>query len=248
MIHLFELQYHVQKGIYFTDKITTPCYDIYYSKNIPENYWNYAVISDLCSLKNVLKEVEQQFSSIGRPPNIYIYETRPQDLSELQKQRYRVDFTDSWLRYDNNTVKKSSVTAKRVLEKTDQENFVKLFSEFYCPPNPYFHKFYPEILLNLRASFENDNFAHFISYDGKIPVAAGTIGQYHNYCLLFNLSTHPDYINSDHRVAILNSCIEHYKQIGGLSLNLNLFTDYKLEKWYINNGFHKICSGCCMSC
>ena len=34
MMYLFDLQYQLQKGMYFTDKISTHSYNIYYSKNI----------------------------------------------------------------------------------------------------------------------------------------------------------------------------------------------------------------------
>ena len=245
MMYLFDLQYQLQKGMYFTDKITTHSYNIYYSKNISEKYWNYAVVSDLCPLRSVLSELKQHFSRIGRPVHIQLSVTDGENLNELQNNRFKVNCTDTWMRYEGGA-HKASFTARRVEDKTDQENYIKVFSEYFRSPNPYMAKISPEILSGLRRSVDNNNLTHFISYDGKHPAAVATVGCFDNYALLFNVAVASGYAETEHPAAIINACTEYCRQSGCVSLNVNLLSSCRLERWYEHNGFKRIGAGCRM--
>lgn len=245
MMYLFDLQYQLQKGMYFTDKISTHSYNIYYSKNIAEKYWNYAVVSDLCPLKSVLAELEHHFSRINRPVHIQISVTDGENLNELQNNKFKVNCTDTWMRYEGGAPK-ASFTARRVENKTDRENYIKVFSEYYRSPNPYMTGISPEILSGLRRSFDSDSLTHFISYDGKHPAAIATVGCFDNYALLFNVAVAAGYAETEHPLAVVNACAEYCRQNGCVSLNVNLLSSNRLERWYGRNGFKRIAAGCRM--
>ena len=245
MMYLFELLYQVLKDTYFTDKISTHSYNIYYSKYVPDNYWNYALVSDLCPVKSVAEEIKQKFAQIKRPSNIYLSSQDGQNLKELQDLKYKVGFADVWMRYEGG-IKNTTIKARRVVTQREKDDFVKVFTNYFSQPNRFFSILPPEIIANLRLSLDNENIGHFITYDGTRPVAAGSLGHYQKYCLLFNFALHQDYLEKDHKQAILKACVDYYRQINGLSLNINIYSDNKLEKWYAENGFRKIDSGCRM--
>lgn len=245
MMYLFELLYQVLKDTYFTDKIATHSYNIYYSKYVSDDYWNYALISDLCPAKFVADEIEQRFSQIKRASNIYLSSTAAQDLKELQNRRYKVGFTDIWMRYEGE-VKNTAIKARRVTTEREKEDFTKVFTKYFSSPNRFFSSLPPQIIANLRKSLDNENLGHFITYDGNRPVAIGSLGHYHRYCLLINFAVDPDYLESEHKQAILKACADYFRQINGLSLNINIYSDNQLEKFYSENGFRKIASGCRM--
>lgn len=245
MMYLFELQYQVQKGIYFTNKITTDAYNIYYSKNTSEKYWNYAVLSDLCPIKSVLKNLENNFLSINRPVHIQVNISNRDNLDELQSSKFKVNMMDTWLRYDSG-IKNTKLIAQKVSSDEDKINYLKIYNEYFSLPNPYIKKISSEILAGLEKAFDNENFVHFISYDGKKPAAIATVGFFNNYALLFNTAVAQNYKESEHPLAVLNACVAYCKKVGCISLNVNLLSNYKLEKWYMSNGFIRICGSCRM--
>lgn len=246
MMNLFELHYQIQKGIYFSSKVATHAYNVYYSDKSTNMYWNYALLSDLVSPREVMDNIKKEFEKFERPVCVYINSNQQKDLFYLQEQKFKVNYTESWLRYDEN-IFEAPFSAKRVTSPEDRDNFIKIFSEIYGSPNAYGLILTPEIIQSLTASFDNEKYAHFISYNGKIPTAVGTLGCYNKYCMIFNLAARTEYADTLHRNAIIKSCVDYYHELDGLSLSLKMATNSTLEKWYIDNGFKKIYSGCRMS-
>lgn len=246
MMYLFELHYQIQKGIYFSGKVSTDAYNVYHSSKSDDMYWNYAIMSDLVPVKEIIEEIKSQFKKFDRPMCIYINSCQQKDLLYLQENKFRVNYTESWFRYDCDHLE-GKVSAKQVETESDRENFIKIIKDYYGNPGFYGLNLTEDIIESLRESFNNEKYVNYIAYDGNIPAAVATIGNFNKYCMIFNIATRSEYENGIYQGAVMKSCIDHYKNIGGISLSMKTATNSKLEKWYEDNGFKKVYSGCRMS-
>lgn len=246
MLYLFELHYQIQKDIYFTGKVANQNYNIYYNQIIPEMYWNYGTISNLLSVKNTLPDFVTEFKNIGRVPCIFVNSQNTKLFSEAIEQKFRVNFSESWLRYDNQ-LPTSDLRAKVVETEEDKDAFTKLFAQNFSEKNAYLEKITSDYLNLVRLSLSASHTKSFIVYEDELPVAAATIGSNNDYYMIFNLTTSHKNVNDKHREAIINSCIEYFSENSGRSLLVKISNDRLLEKLFCNLGFTQIAFGHRMS-
>lgn len=246
MMYLCELRYRLQKGIYFTDKIETNNYSIYYNDKVADMYWNFALISDLVPAKHNIPAIIAEFKKLNRTPCIYINSLHTKELNEIQENKFRVNYTETWMRYEVE-LPMSKYRAKKVETEQEYRDFKELFEREYSVKNAYLEKVGEEHMRQLEVCLNSPNIVHFISYEKGVPAACASLGCFDGYYMIFNQSLNKEYDDTYHKNAVINSCIEYYKACGGKSLIVKIATNRALEKWYAAQGFKPISSGCRLS-
>lgn len=238
MLSLLELYYQTQKDVIFTDKISSDKYTIYCSNRINDIYRNFAVVSNIVSAKNVLDDIEKDFKAINRKPCIYINSSESSELKDLQERKWKVVYMDSWLRYEGKEIP-SHHPVKQVETDVEKQDYLKIFQEYY---RGNVHDLNESIDNVFEDVLKKDSFRHYISYDGKRPVAIASLGHYNGHYMIFNLACDPEYYDKGFRSSIISTCIEQMKAVNGNSLNLKISSSSNYERWFSQNGFRKTIS------
>lgn len=246
MINLCELRYRLQKGIYFSGKVDTFNYNIYYNNKLSDMYWNFALVSNIISIQNNIPDIVAEFKKLNRTPCIYINSLFTKELNEIQENKFRVNYTETWMRHEIE-MPLSKYRGKKVEKEKECNGFIELFRNEYSVKNAYLQKIREEHIQELENCLKSSNTVHFISYENDTPVACASLGWFEDYYMIFNQSLNKEYDDSYHKEAIINSCIEYCKNHNGKSLIVKIATNRSLEKWYGSLGFRMIASGCRLS-
>lgn len=235
MINLVDLYYQINKGIFFTDKITKEAFSVYYNRQLPDVMWNYAAISNLSSLQKNYSEISQIFLRINKKTGFYLRDDQKNDICQLIEHKIMIKYPESWLRFDGD-FETDSLEAKLVSTEKEQQDFLKLFSELN-------QKYYSDIarFINIfQKTFSAPNFSHFIICSEKQIVGLAVLGMYKDYALISNMQTLPEYSKPEWQSALLKACMQKFKQKQGKELYMQIIDNPPLEKWALKQGFRKM--------
>lgn len=245
MLNLFELSYQTQKDIFFSDKISTDYYTIYYSKKYSNMFWNYAILSDLVSINRSITSLKEQFQKLDRAFCIYINANQVLDLRDLQLQKLKINFSESWLRYEQEYSALSDIPVRLVKTPEEWKKFINVFCEAFGGPNFYWSSFFGDCVEALETHHDNPKLMHFVAYDKNGQAAAiATLARYNNHFMLFHPATAPSYKNRlEFLDAVMNHCLQKYKALNGETLGVKIVNNAVAEEWYGKYGFKKIHTG-----
>lgn len=238
MINLVDLYYQINKGIFFTDKITKEAFSVYYNRQLPDVMWNYAAISNLSSIQKNYDEISQIFADINKKTGFYLRDDQKNDICQLIEHKIMIKYPESWLRFDGN-FETDGLEAKLVSTEKEQQDFLKLFSELN-------KKYYSDInrFINIfQKTFSSSNFYHFVICSEKQIVGIAVLGIYKDYALISHLQTAPEFSKPEWQGALLKACVEKFKQQQGKELYMQIMDNPTLEKWALKQGFRKMFNG-----
>lgn len=241
MLNLLDLYYQLQHGMYFTNKITTDSYSLYYSNILNDTLWNYAVVSDISPLSKIYDDIVHDFKRVNKKPCFYISSTQTEDFKFLQDKKYRVDFARSWLRYDGKGLE-SKFNVRQALTEQDKEDFIKVYTEVIQEnsTDKSYTNLSPAHLDVLKKSFFSPQYHHFIAYYDQLPVSIITLGIKDGYGMLCNLATSTSYRGKGYAQSVLKSAIDWWKENNGKELAVRVVHNSNAEKLLYKHNFKKV--------
>lgn len=235
MLTLIELYYQAQKDIIFSDKIVSDKYILYHSNKIPDIYRNFAVISNIISVKSVLDDLKKDFASINRKPCIYLNAGDSGELKDLIERHWKVTYTDTWLRYEDKELVQTH-PVKKVCSASEKKDYLETFKNFY---KGNIQNLENQMETIFDETLESGDFCHFIIYDETKPVGIASLRCFNSHCLIFNFCCDPEYYGKGFRSSLMAECVKEMRAIDGKSLNLKINSSSNSERWFIQNGFRK---------
>lgn len=235
MINLVDLYYQINKGIFFTDKITKEAFSVYYNRQLSDVMWNYAAISNLSSIQKNYDEISQIFAGINKKTGFYLRDDQKNDICQLIEHKIMIKYPESWLRFEGD-FEAEEVEAQLISNEKEEQDFLKLFSELN-------QKYYSDIktfISVFQKTFSVSNFYHFIVYSEKQIVGLAVLGMYKDYALISHLQTLPEFSKPEWQSALLKACVEKFKQQQGKELYMQIIDNPALEKWALKQGFRKM--------
>ena len=196
MLSLLNVHYHINKNIFFDESVSDDSFMIYNSRKIEDIFWNFAVLSEITTFKKVADDIYAKFEELKRKPCIYINSLEAETLKELIERKFMVKYTESWLRYGGEGLQNIH-PVREIKTEEDFNEFKKLFSDIYGNILPQRSIYTPAYISCLQKTFESDHFYHFLCYENNRAVAGASLGFYNGYCMVYNLVTHPDFIDKD---------------------------------------------------
>ncbi len=243
MFNLFELKYSIQKELFFSGKISSEAYNIYYSNNMADQHCNFAVFSDVVPIDSVYSEVAQHFEKLKRPVSVYVDSVMGADMQSLLDKKFKVSYCGEWLRYDSVTKIEPSaeeVNVKTVSSEKDLSDFLEVFEECYSKKGNHYGQCDVNSLIDaIKKNYANPKYHHFVSYDGRTPVCIASVGAEQGFCIMFNQGGKEEYLNSPCSHAIYDECMKLYRAYGNKSMNTRIISNPMLERWYAKGGFKK---------
>lgn len=242
MLDLLDVHYHIQKNIFFDDNIVTETFTIYNSKMINDVFWNYAVLSDLSPFRKTYRDILHKFEQINRKPCVYINSNQSNDLRDLLEQKFLVKYTESWMRYNGSKLENFHPIQEVASEK-EFKDFVSLFTQVNNLRFPDCGIYTPSYMPFISKTYNIPNFHHFIAYDNHRPVAVAAMGHYNGYCIIYNLSTLPEYRGKGYTQSVIRACIDKCAEIKGKEVYVLVNADSPIEKWLFKHDFKKVYTG-----
>ena len=244
MFNMFEMSFNVQKGMYYTDVISTDAYNIYYSDDISSQHCNFAVFSDVIPVDDVYDEVLAHFNKLKRPMVVYVDSNTSSEMKSLIEKKFKVTYSGLWLRYEGGELvfpEESKIDVKTVQTEEELEDFLEVFCNSYS--KKFSHYGIDDVTAyvdSMRKNYKNPKYRSFVAYDGKKPVVVATVGVDNGFCLVFNQTTLEGYLNSPFSEAVWCECMKFYKEVGGRSLCTRIINNQSIERWYWNYGFKRV--------
>ena len=248
-LSLLENHFELQKGMFFSEKMTFKTFEIFKSNVIDDSFWNYACIKDNYISENQISIIETTFGEMNRTPCICLFgeQISETNIALLQNQSYQEEMTESWMVFNNDLSFKVDYDVDRVKDSKRFDDFKTVFVKAYggekTPEQPYGEL--PETYIKcLDNSFNNfDNFFHFIIYDNHFPVSIATLCYKDGIGGIYSVGTNPEFRGKGYGSAITRACIKKWKELGGTLLLLQTETDSKVESLYSKLGFNKVFVG-----
>lgn len=235
MINLVDLYYQINKGIFFTDKISNEAFSIYYNQALPEVMWNYAAISNLSTLEKNYGEICHIFEGLHKKNGFYLREDQKNDICHLIEHQIMIKYPESWLRFETNEFI-TDIISKKVQTPEEQKHFIELFSNF----NQKYYQNLDAFIKVFQKTFTAENFTHYLIYHQKQAVGTAILSTYKTYALISNLQIIPEYSEPKYYNSLLKICTETFKQKQGKELYLQIIDNPKLEKIVLKQGFKKM--------
>lgn len=242
MLSLLNVHYHINKDIFFDESVSDDSFMIYNSSKIEDIFWNFAVLSDITSFKKVANDIYTKFDELNRKPCIYINALEADTLRELLEQRFMVKYTESWLRYSGEGLQNVH-PVKEIQSEADFKEFEKLFSKVYDTKLPQRSIYTSAYIPFMIKTLSSDHFYHFLCYENGQAVAGASLGFYNGYCMVYNLVTHPDYMDKGYTQSVIHACTQKCKEICGKEIYALVDADSVTEKRLLKHGFKKIFTG-----
>ena len=206
MDELIKLHLDGSLQLFFSNKIKKEDYDIYYSKIIADEYWNYAYLKknqlDLKTIKNISLDMEQ----IDRKPVIYITSNilnkkLKQEINELNLELL---YTDCWMCLNNLekfTINKNTMDFS--IFKVDnnlKDKFVKAVMDGFSGDNPEdpYNDLPEGYKISIEKSFNNDvnsitKINHYLGIKDNEPISTATVIYNANKAVIYNITTAKKY-------------------------------------------------------
>ena len=242
MLSLLNVHYHINKNIFFDESVSDDSFMIYNSRKIEDIFWNFAVLSEITTFKKVADDIYAKFEELKRKPCIYINSLEAETLKELIERKFMVKYTESWLRYGGEGLQNIH-PVREIKTEEDFNEFKKLFSDIYGNILPQRSIYTPAYISCLQKTFEADHFYHFLCYENNQAVAGASLGFYNGYCMVYNLVTHPDFIDKGYTQSVLHACTQKCKEICGKEIYALVDADSATEKRMVKHGFKKVFTG-----
>lgn len=238
MLTLLELHYQTQNGLTFTNKLENEKFTIYHSSVINDIYRNFAVVSNIMSALSMLDDLRQEFHKINRKPCIYLNASESHELRDLQDNKWKIMFMDTWMRYQGDEAKMPH-QAYNVQTPKQVKDFIYIFEKFYRGNIANLEQEIPEVF---DKSLQKENFRHYISYDGDVPTAIASFCEYNGHCLIYNFAADTEYYDKGYRESVLGACLKRMQEINAKSLNVKISNSSNFERWFTQHGFRKTIS------
>lgn len=238
MINLVDLYYQINKDIFFTDKISSEAFSVYYNKQLPEVMWNYAAISNLSSIQKNFEEICHIFAGLNKRTGFYLREDQKNDICTLLEHQIMIKYPESWLRYDGSAIN-TTYKAQKVSSDLEKQEFIKLFSIL----NKKYYQDIETFLSVFEKTFSSKNFEHFLLIRNNQTIGIAVLGTYKNYALISHLQTISSNADAEDKNALLASCLKAFQDKQGKELYLQVIDNPSVEKWAIKQGFNKMFNG-----
>ncbi len=235
MINLVDLYYQINKNIFFTDKISSEAFTVYYNRQLSDVMWNYAAISNLSSIQKNYDKIEGIFSGLHKKIGFYLREDQKNDICRLLEHQILIKYPESWLRLEENKLE-AGQKAQLVQSAQDKQSFLKILAltnqKYYQDMNAFLSIF--------QKTFGATHFSHFVLYQEHCPVGIAVLGRFKNYAVISHFQTLPEFSDSKYQNRLLQSCLEMFQQNQGKELYLQIVDNPALEKWALKQGFQKM--------
>jgi ribosomal protein S18 acetylase RimI-like enzyme len=250
MIDLLEKHFAVQKGMYFSKKLTFSAFSIFLSEMIDDAYWNYAYCNENSCFTDALQSIEESFKIHDRHSCLYIADDRSNlqgDLRVLESKGYSKISTESFMVYNGASFKDNTTQAELVVTKKQEEDFLNVFVKAYggekSDDQPYGTLPDSYIKSLNKSFFLHDKFFHFVCYDGRIPISIASLCFFEGSAGIYNVGTDPLFRGKGFGSSATISCVSMWKKLNGRQLFLQTETGSSVEAWYIRMGFDVVFHG-----
>ena len=251
-----KINYDLLYGMYFSELISGPNYDIYICDIIKDKDWNYANIYSnygLSDFHKLINNIEEIFFKKERNSSVYLNQSNirfEECISKLIKAGYENFFHESFMILEDvpsMSQKRDMVTVERLTSSQHEIDFITVFTLAYeeeiSADNPN-GSGNDDYIRALKRSFNMTNkYYQFILYFKNKPVAVGSLGYSNGYGGIYNIGTVPEFRGQGFGTIITMACIEQWKNLGGKTLFLQTETGSIGEKLYNKLGFKTLFTG-----
>lgn len=239
------LDIHMNNQIY-VKKITKDDYDICYSNEIDDEYFNYALLKETnTDLSKITKNVINDLKKLNRKPVIY-------SMSPINNKSLNKIYTDAWLALDNlsNFPQYKSDLDISIFKVTEEDKYdfvdavLKGFSDS-DEEDPY-SQLSGGYRIAMLKCFDNKNEYKGIGYMAKYNneiIGTTTVLYKEEYAIMYNVTTKRKYKKHGVFKELLKAVVDDLNDIGIKVLSCQTEKGYYPETIYKKLGFKEIMIG-----
>lgn len=247
---------HLHGKLYLTDVILKDEYDVCYSNNVDDEYWNFAYLkSNKVSLKETFENIKADMQKLNRNPVVYITSNiiDAKLSEEIGRANLKLLYTDVWMtleKFEQFKFCKSKIdfTTYRVDESLKDEFIEAVMNGFAGnnPEDPY------ESLSNgykvaLKESFDkNDSEYKIMHYLGKREqesISTATVQYKNQKAIIYNVTTNKLYQKNGVCKQMMSEIIQDLKKMNINEICVQTESGYYTEQVYKKMGFKEIFVG-----
>lgn len=241
---------HLNGQFYLSDVIRNDEYDIYYSNNIDDEYWNFAYLkSNKFPLKEIYENIKNDMQKINRKPVIYITSDIVDSKlrEDINRMNLKLLYTDVWMtldRLDQFKFCKSKIDfiTYRV-DKNLEAQFIEAVMNGFSTDNPEdpYESLSDGYRVALKESFDKNNseykIMHYLGKKEKESISTATVIYKNQKAIIYNVTTNKLYQRNGVCKQMMSDIINDL-----LALNINEICvqtelGFYTEQVYKNMGF-----------
>lgn len=252
MEELIQMHLEGQLQLYMSNKIEKENYDIYYSKLIEDQYWNFAYLKNKeLEINEEYPLIKREFKKINRKPLLYLItnQVTKKREEELKKANLKLYYTDVWMTIEDIDQWKSKPSTIQVaiqkVEKKQREEFIETVMDGFSGDNPEdpYGSLEEGYKIALKESFEKENSEYkVIYYLGKYeekPIATATVVYQKDKAILYNITTCREYQRKGVCRQMMTKIIQDLKTLKVKTVGLQTEKGFNTEQIYKNMGFQE---------
>lgn len=257
MDELIKLHLNGSLQLFFSNIIKKEDYDIYYSKLIDDEYWNYAYLKKSQLDLKTIKYISLDMKQIDRKPVIYITsnilnKNLKQEINELNLELL---YTDCWMCLNNLekfTMDKNTLDFS--ISKVDnnlKDKFVKAVMDGFSGDNPEdpYNDLPVGYKVSIEKSFNNDvnskiKIVHYLGIKNNEPISTATVIYNANKAVIYNITTAKQYQRKGICKQMMFYIINELNKLNIEEVCLQTEKGYYTEEVYRKIGFKEKFLGC----
>lgn len=250
MKEIIDIHLYGQLYLYLSDVIKKSEYDIYYSNNIDDEYWNFAYLkSNKLSLKETFEDIKSDMQKLNRTPLIYIM-SNIIDLKikdAIKNINLEVLYTDVWMTLDNLEqfgLYKSKIDFKTYkVDKSLKNQFIEAVMNGFAGDNPEdpYESLSEGYKIALNESFDKNNseykVIHYLGKKDQESISTATVIYKKQKAIIYNITTNKLYQRNGVCKQMMSDIIQDLIKLNINEICIQTEQGFYTEQVYKNMGF-----------